>query len=405
MQTIKTLYLSYDGMTDPLGQSQVIPYLQGLASKGYEIHLISCEKEQVFAKRRAKIKEILDQSRIIWHPISYTKSPPIVATLYDIFRIYFLALKLHRLHNFRLVHCRSYVTAMVGQKLQKKEKIKFIFDIRGFWADERVDGKIWNINKLHYRTVYNFFKRKEQQFFEKADAIISLTQKAKSHIVNTYQVQGCVEVIPCAADLRLYQPQEDTIKAEFRAKLGIGQEFVLLYLGSIGTWYLLEEMLDFFVVLKQHKPDAKFVFITGDSQEYIFTSASNKGISHSDIIVKSSERSDVVKYISVANASIFFIKPCFSKMASSPTKHGELLSSRIPVICNDIGDLSEIVLYKNAGILIKEFSTNTYKLAIEQLTTTIADEAFKDTAYKYYSLENGQIAYQNVYQKLLDNAK
>ncbi len=30
------LYISYDGMTDPLGQSQVLPYLKGLAKKGYK---------------------------------------------------------------------------------------------------------------------------------------------------------------------------------------------------------------------------------------------------------------------------------------------------------------------------------------------------------------------------------
>ena len=40
---IRTLYLSYDGLTDPLGQSQVLPYLLKL-SEDKEIHIISCEK-------------------------------------------------------------------------------------------------------------------------------------------------------------------------------------------------------------------------------------------------------------------------------------------------------------------------------------------------------------------------
>ena len=38
------LYLSYDGISDPLGQSQVLPYLKGLARLGHKIHLISFEK-------------------------------------------------------------------------------------------------------------------------------------------------------------------------------------------------------------------------------------------------------------------------------------------------------------------------------------------------------------------------
>ena len=38
------LYISYDGMLEPLGQSQVIPYL-GMLSKKYKIFLISFEKK------------------------------------------------------------------------------------------------------------------------------------------------------------------------------------------------------------------------------------------------------------------------------------------------------------------------------------------------------------------------
>ena len=41
---MRALYISYDGMTDPLGRSQVLPYLQGLSERGHEITLLSCEK-------------------------------------------------------------------------------------------------------------------------------------------------------------------------------------------------------------------------------------------------------------------------------------------------------------------------------------------------------------------------
>ena len=38
---MRALYISYDGMTDPLGRSQVLPYLEGLAKRGHEITLVS----------------------------------------------------------------------------------------------------------------------------------------------------------------------------------------------------------------------------------------------------------------------------------------------------------------------------------------------------------------------------
>src|SRR4051794_20204501 len=40
------LYITYDGLTDPLGRSQVLPYLTGLAERGHRITVLSCEKPE-----------------------------------------------------------------------------------------------------------------------------------------------------------------------------------------------------------------------------------------------------------------------------------------------------------------------------------------------------------------------
>ena len=52
---IRALYISYDGMTDPLGESQVIPYLRELSKKGVKISILSAEKSEVFYKRKENI--------------------------------------------------------------------------------------------------------------------------------------------------------------------------------------------------------------------------------------------------------------------------------------------------------------------------------------------------------------
>ena len=37
--------------------------------------------------------------------------------------------------------------AEVGLSLNKKFGVKFLFDMRGFWADEKADGGAWNTKK------------------------------------------------------------------------------------------------------------------------------------------------------------------------------------------------------------------------------------------------------------------
>ena len=73
----KILYLTYDGLTDPLGQSQILPYLIKL-SLDNEIHIISAEKKDNFIKFKDDINLLINNSNIYWHALSYSKKPPII---------------------------------------------------------------------------------------------------------------------------------------------------------------------------------------------------------------------------------------------------------------------------------------------------------------------------------------
>jgi hypothetical protein len=120
--SIKTniLYLTYDGLTDPLGQSQILPYLEGLAEEGYSFTIISFEKEKPFEERGSLIEEVIKRNNMQWCPLPYHKFPPVLSTLYDVFRLYRIAVSLHRKKSFTIVHCRSYITSLIGMRLKKR---------------------------------------------------------------------------------------------------------------------------------------------------------------------------------------------------------------------------------------------------------------------------------------------
>ena len=402
------LYLSYDGMTDPLGQSQVIPYLKGLAQSGYRIHLISFEKRERYSKGKDQIELILKASGIKWHPLNYTSKPPVISTIIDVKRMEALAAKLIRIEQIDLVHCRSYISALVGLAMKRKYGVKFLFDMRGFWADERVDGNIWNLKNPLFKTIYSYFKRKEIEFLNNADAIVSLTHNAANEIKNWKHFKGVsIDVIPCCADLKLFQSNAVPIlqKRNIKEQFGIPEQaFVLSYLGSLGTWYMLDEMLDFFRVLKEYKPNAVFLFITADKPEEIYIRASVKGISHSAIVVKSAARHEVPLFASISNLSVFFIRPSFSKKASSPTKMGELMSGGIPLIVNaGVGDVEQIMQDGGNGRVIQSFSATEYHTVCRDLDSILAEnpERTIQCAQKWYALEQGTNLYKLIYQRLL----
>jgi glycosyltransferase involved in cell wall biosynthesis len=406
--TMRVLYISYDGMTDPLGQSQVIPYLIGLSEK-YQITIISCEKKERFEKNNLFIQQLLDTHGIGWIPVSYSTLPSILSKQWNIFRIKRKAMDFCKSRQTDIVHCRSYMAALIGLYLKKRFNIKFIFDMRGFWADERIDGNIWTKTKFIHRCLYNYFKKKEIDFLSNADYTISLTENAKKEIRSWPPFKNKhipIAVIPCCADLNHFSLQHITAQDQkkLRTKLHVSEnDFIISYLGSIGTWYLLDEMLDFFLCVTQQYSHAKFLFITTDDKQYILKKAISKGIAANKLIICSAERHEVPLYLSLSTIAVYFIKPSYSKKASSPTKTAEILGLGIPIITNTgIGDSSQLLGDSGAGLLISTFNTETYSAIIKQfsLLLTIDKAKLVAVSHSHFSLDKGISSYQRVYDKL-----
>ena len=399
------VYLSYDGITDPLGQSQILPYIFGINKvKEYKLTIISFEKNRNLNKLKSKISNELSAFNIDWIPLNYIKNPPIISTLIDLYKLKTALIKLSNNRFIDLIHARSYITSIAALRFKKAHKTPFIFDMRGFFADERIDGKIWNKKHFLFKRVYNFFKKKEAEYLQLSNHTISLTSAGKKEI-RSWGLPNLspITIIPCCTDENLFSPEN--IK-DLRGELGLkDSDFIISYVGSIGTWYMLDEMLDFFKVLIKKKSDAKFLFITKDSREKIFEKCSQKNISTSAILVKESSREMMPSYIGVSNFSIFFILPFYSKKGSSPTKMGEIMNLGIPIICNSgVGDVDEIMKKNMPELLVNKFNKNEYERVIDLILNNFKADKKKiiQTSHNYYSLNNGVRKYLDIYKQILN---
>ena len=110
--------------------------------------------------------------------------------------------------GFDIVHCRSYLPALVGARLKRRFGLRFLFDMRGFWADERVEGGLWSLDKPVYRSVYRWFKKQETRLLAEADHVVVLTEAAREILRREWAVPERipVTVIPCCADFSVFQP-------------------------------------------------------------------------------------------------------------------------------------------------------------------------------------------------------
>jgi glycosyltransferase involved in cell wall biosynthesis len=404
------LFISYDGMTDPLGQSQVIPYLEGLTKEGYQFTILSCDKPQKYKAHKTEVEKLVNKIPINWVSLPYHKSPPVLSSVYDFFRMRQKAIQLHAKYKFVMVHTRPGIPQLIALYLKKKLGIKYLNDIRGFWADERVDGGMWDLKNPVYKTVYDFFRKKEDESAGIADYNTCLTYRGREEILKWKNVPQPVQVdiVPCSVDLELFDPAKINIplKEQFKNELGISEsDFIISYLGSIGGWYLTNEMLRFCSMLLQRKPEAKFLFISNNNHKDIIDAANRFNIPENRIVVKFAGRTEVPTLLSFSSYSLFFIKPCYSKLSSSPTKHGEIMAMGIPVIANSgVGDVKEIIEKYEAGYVLDNFTEEEMEKVIDKVIDTQTKfNVFKirEGAKEFYDLEKTVDTYKQVYKKIL----
>ena len=189
-----------------------------------------------------------------------------------------------------------------------------------------------------------------------------------------------------------------------KKELGLEGSFVLGYSGSLGTWYLLEEMLSFFKTLMLKKKTSKFLIITQDDPQLVYSLAQKLSIPKTYLIILSAQRNEMPMYLSFMDASVFFIKASFSKLASSPTKLGELMAMGIPVICNDkVGDVKEIVEKYEAGIVLSSLTNSEFVNAAHLMEkgNYFNREIMEKGAKEYFDLELGVDKYDQIYKALL----
>jgi len=397
---LSVLYISYDGILEPLGQSQVLRYLERLAAD-HKIVLISFEKPHDWqqADQRESLRNQIRAAGITWIPLRYHKRPSALATAIDIAQGVIVGAWAVMRHRVRIVHARSYVSSVIALTLKKLFRLKFIFDMRGFWADERVDGGLWPAGGRLYRVAKWF----ERRFLLNADCVVSLTRAAVDEMRTFPYLRGRMprfEVITTCADLELFRPgQADP------ASRPAERPFTLGYVGSVGVWYLFDETLRCFVLLRERLPNARLHILNRGGHDHIRERMAALNIDPAAVQIEEADHVGVAQAMQQMDAGIFFIKPVYSKTASAPTKLGEFLGCGVPCLGNrGVGDMATILENEKVGVALDRFEESSMHDAINRLlmlTQTPGIHArCREVALRHFSLEQGVQSYNRVYREL-----
>ncbi len=403
---MKSLYISYLSIEDPLVRTQVVSYLRVLAQNDIKIFLLTFEPKMPSSEHRKKITALLAKQGIKWNCLRYHKRPSLPATLWDIFIGTIFSFILVKRYQVDVIHARTHVPAAMALILKKITGAKMLFDVRGLMADEYVDAGIWKKTSINFKLV----KYMEQIFFDKADVIVVLTERIKKILYNKGKLKlSSTQVIPSCVDIERFQVEPQSM-IKRRAALGLEHKTVLIYIGKFGSWYLLDQMIDFFKIARQIISNLHFLLLTQSEHEIAHNAFERHNVSLVDYTVTTVTVEEMPQNLLMADAAISFIQPCFSKIASSPTKIGEYLAAGLPIISNTgIGDCDVLLKNQGVGILIDHFDEKSYQLAAVQLAALLVErekvrERCQERAQEELSLQNvGTKRYREVYSRLGNN--
>jgi SAM-dependent methyltransferase/glycosyltransferase involved in cell wall biosynthesis len=364
---LRSLYVCYLSLDDPLVESQVVAYLEGLGRRGHTIHLLTFETRSRPRADRTRMREAMQARGVSWHGLPYHKRPSLPATAFDTLRGALACAWLVRRHRLDAVHARSHVPAAMAILAAPFAPHSLIFDLRGLMAEEYVDLGRWRHGGLAFRIA----KHAERAAIRRAARVVVLTERVKSALFGE-DARDDVCVIPCCADVERIAPQRRH-REDARVALGLTERPALAYVGKLGGWYLDDEMADFFVVARDVIPGLQFVVATQSDPDAIVRQFARRGIAPSEYVITSVEHARLGELLAAADAAVALIKQVPSKVASSPTKIGECLAAGLPVVATDIGDVRDVLERTRAGIVLEDFSGGAYRKAAGELSGMLAD--------------------------------
>ena len=396
MGTQRAVYVSYDGMEEPLGQSQVLPYVRGLADRGHTFELLSFEKPPTPLPFRRPLS-----ARIRWTGLRYHKTPTVPATAFDISMGAAATALGATVSRATLVHCRSYVAALLALPYAVARRRPLLFDMRGLWADERVEDGSWPATGRLFAGA----KQAETLLLTRANAITVLTNSMARYLREEHparaRISAPIHVIPTCTDLAHFRAD---IEPDPELSALVAGTRPLLYLGALGGRYRMEEMARFYLAWRKVAGPTRFLVLSRQAPDVFRRVLGEAGV-ESELIHRSVSRDRVPAATRCAAASVFMYQGSLAVRGVAPTKLGEVLACGLPMAGNAVGDVPDL-LDGQTGVVVDAYDDRTLEDRAAALDVLARSPQTADrctaTAKRWFSLTTGLDAYDRLYRALGD---
>lgn len=396
------LFVTWDGPQVSYLEGLFLPIFKVLKSAGIHVHVL-----QFTWAEQAKI----EHSRIACQAAgcSYEMVPVIrrPVALGGLFTAVFGYRHIRRVIQQQKIDAimpRSTLPALSSLLALRGRSEYLVFDADGLPLDERVDFAGQSPSSLVYRLLRDI----EAQAVRRADVVLTRSSKAVD-ILRARAGAGTASdkfyVVTNGRETSLFTPGTAESRAAMRASLGLVHDAPLLvYAGSIGPQYCIEEMLKLFKLVREQRADTRLLILTG-SPDVVHHALQAQSELTEFVTVKSVAADAVPAYLACADLGLGFRQPTFSMQGVAPIKLGEYLLCGLPLVATrGIGDTHNIDAA--AGYMVDKMDESELQSVadwfIGQVLPNRAQlrEHCRQVGLRYFSLEASVASYQQALKSL-----
>ena len=398
-----SLFITYDGLLDPLGASQILPYLKAIASQEDQLHVLSFEKPERYDLAAGALRQELSCTTIRWTPLIFTRRWGTLGKAWDLLRMLLAACCIAARIQPSVVHARGHSPAQAALLIKLLFRARFLFDCRGLWVDERVDKGGWVLSNPWHRLQYRLYKWIERILFSQVDHVVVLTEAVIHEVLRLgVPSRQHLTVIPCCADFHHFQLATPQSRQIARSDCHISESSLVLgYLGSVGGMYMPERFLRLVEVASTRQPSLQALVLTPDEEKFWqLMQIHLPAALHPHVHVRAANRDQVARWLPAIDVLVSLIQPSYARNGSSPTKLAEAWAMGIPAICNSgVGDVAALVFELDAGVVIDANSDHDLCAVIDAFPDLLAKKGkrLREAAQSRLSLELAAERYRQIY--------
>ncbi|MDR6809479.1 glycosyltransferase involved in cell wall biosynthesis [Dyadobacter sp. BE34] len=232
-----------------------------------------------------------------------------------------------------------------GLLLSKWKRIPLVLEIRDLWPESAIEMGVLK-NKWLIRLSYGF----EKYLYRKARLMNVLTPAFRECLIREKEIDpGKIVMIPNAADFRWSEHALRSVCArEVRAKLGLEEKFVIIYVGAHGLANDLMQLVEAATLLRG--TEAHFLLIGDGMQKKMLIEAVHSRDLANVSFLDPVSKEQVFEYILAADAGVAVLKNAAIFKTVYSNKTFDYLSCKKPVLMAIDGVSRDLVEQADAGV-------------------------------------------------------